>query len=474
MTGRRLIGWTIALVFVLAVQAGCPERPTDIEDQSLEETSTAPPPLKVLIVDTPGIDNEIKRQWSARRDGQLETQQATWDEVAADEFSLVDQYDVVIYPGGLLGEFVSRKKLVQVPGTIWEAELLNKREILRLPRTSLVRFGQDIWGMPLGSPQFCLFYRRDLLESTDTSLPSTWPAFVELVAESETPEEAADSVSTIRLPLQDDWAARCLLAFAASRVKHRGKVSSVFDLDSMEPLIDHPPFVDALDELRRIADPADLQRTPESIYADLVAGKTTFGVTWPSAAFDIGESKTNVDLAMAQLPGTNEWFDFDEKQFSQREDRRANQVVLVGFNARMVSVSAGTSKQEAAFELATWLASKQISQLIVPRTPSAAPFRASHLGGIARWTGDGISPDTQEAYADLLRETDQSMTTLLVPRIPGYDEYLGALAAAVHTALTSDEESAALLTQVAEQWREITERLGKEDQRRWLRRSEGF
>ena len=470
----RCAGLTIVAVFLVAMVSGCPERSDNTNTSAREETSATPPTLKVLVVDTPGISGELKRQWSARRDGQLELDETTSDAIGARQYGPVDQYDVVIYPGSMLGEFVSRKKLIQVPNSIWESELLNKREILRLPRTTLVRYGKDIWGMPLGSPQFCLLYRRDLVEQSGARIPQTWPMLVESIVEFDQADDETPSVSAIRLPMQGDWAAYCLLAVAASRAKYRGKVSSIFDLDSMQPMIDQQPFVDALDELRALASEGDLEGTPESVYADLVSGKAMYGLTWPSVAFDIGDATTNVDVAVARLPGTNDWFDFDAKAFVRREDQEANHVTLTGFDARMISVSAGTSKQEAAFDLAIWLASKQISQLVIPRTPSAAPFRASHLGGISRWTGDGISPDAQEAYAELLRETDQSVTTLLVPRIPGYAEYMDALATGVRAAMTSDAESAVLLSRVAEQWRQITERLGQRDQQRWLRRSEGF
>ena len=55
---------------------------------------------------------------------------------------------------------------------------------------------------------------------------------------------------------------------------------------------------------------------------------------------------------------------------------------------------------------------------------------------------------------------------LIVPRIPGVDEYLAELADAVEMALRGEQSPASALEQATNRWNEITDRLGRDSQRR--------
>ena len=50
-------------------------------------------------------------------------------------------------------------------------------------------------------------------------------------------------------PLAPGWAGLVLLARAAPYAKHRDNYSALFDIETMEPLVAGPPFVQALEEL---------------------------------------------------------------------------------------------------------------------------------------------------------------------------------------------------------------------------------
>jgi multiple sugar transport system substrate-binding protein len=54
---------------------------------------------------------------------------------------------------------------------------------------------------------------------------------------------------------------------------------------------------------------------------------------------------------------------------------------------------------------------------------------------------------------------------LIVPRIPGVDEYLDVLSRAVEDAMQGNRSPTDALKSAAEQWNGITDRLGRETQR---------
>ena len=88
-------------------------------------------------------------------------------------------------------------------------------------------------------------------------------------------------------PLAPGWAGDVLLARAAAYAKHRDNFSTLFDIETMEPLVAGPPFVQALEELVAAAKlgPADpLHYDPAAVRAAFWSGQCGMALTWPTAA----------------------------------------------------------------------------------------------------------------------------------------------------------------------------------------------
>ena len=63
---------------------------------------------------------------------------------------------------------------------------------------------------------------------------------------------------------------------------------------------------------------------------------------------------------------------------------------------------------------------------------------------------------------------------LQFPRIPGQVEYMQALDDAVRNTVTQNVDTETSLAEVTQQWEAITQRLGREEQGKQLRRSVGY
>ena len=169
----------ICLALLLTVGCPAPSKP-EFEEDEVSEQAVAPPPLSLLLVDTPGIAPLIERQWSARRDGQLTSVEISSDELRSGDYRAIEESDVVIYPVEMIGELIKRGLIQKVPRSVWDADEFNKKELFRKSRTRLVQFGSDPWGTPLGSPQLVLMFRRDVLEQLGEKPPKTWDDFFAL------------------------------------------------------------------------------------------------------------------------------------------------------------------------------------------------------------------------------------------------------------------------------------------------------
>ena len=460
----------------MAFLLGCPAAPEPIEEETVDVTP--PPPLSLLLVDTPGLAPLIARQWSARRDGQINATEISFEDLESNAYREVKENDVVIYPVEMIGEMVSRNLLLEVPKTTWNSEEFNKKELLRKSRTRFVQYGGDAWGTPLGSPQLVLMYRDDVLQQLGEEPPKTWEQFFSLVNKlngSELKDADGNPLPVdVDIPLTDRWASVSFLAMCAADIRYRGKLSTVFENSDMQPLINRKPFVAKLSALKKAADEADLSLTPADVYRRMLEGDSAMAIGWPSMGLLDKTPPANEHVRIARLPGSADWFDFDEQVFVRRDKDDPIHVDSLGFEGRMASVAEDSGNTLTSFEFIAWLASKQISLLYLPQSASGAAFRASHLGNMARWTGEGLAPDAIDQYSDILKASDLSNTSFVFPRIPGVREYRSRLDAAIQECLSGATDPQSALDSVVQGWNGISKVQGLKKQKSWLRKSVGF
>src|SRR6185436_16377595 len=140
-------------------------------------------------------------------------------------------------------------------------------------------------------------------------------------------------------------------------------------------------------------------------------------------------------------------------------------VPVLGFADRLIAVSSASRNGASAFKLAAWLASADVStqinaaegKLLSVRRPNGT--RTSQSNPAERSGDVGDVAKTLEAALN----ADQC---LLVPRIPGVDEYMSALDEAAKTPPADKAAAEAAMQKVAVRWEQITNAHGREAQRR--------
>lgn len=474
---QRLI---LLLLVGCLVLAGCGPDGNEPVDSGVVVKAQKPAPVSVLFVDTYGVANEIQRQWLARRDGEVTFAEMTLANFVKDDFAAISDYDTVVYPAGLIGELSSSEKIIVVPKNIWGSAEVNKKGLLRHSRLTAVSYGKKQLGLPLGMPQFCLIYRADVLTALKVEPPTTWSEFFTLAEKLRKLQSLVDAEGKalprdVDIPLAQGWAGHSLLAVAASRARHRGKLATVFEMDTADPLINRQPFVDAMKEIKEVSTGEADSYTPAEIWARMLRGESAMAIGWPSSAFTpSGEFGPNENIQFSRVPGSTRWFDFELDQWRQRDAEQSIHVDLIGFSGRLVSVLRSTDDPNNAFDFASWLSSQPISLATMPGSNGSGPFRASHLGDIFRWTGQSLTQTTGNAYADLIAESNEASIYFMFPRIPGYVEYINALDQAVRDFLGNPSDAKTQLDRVSAQWQETTDRIGRSNQLRALRMNEGF
>ena len=430
--------------------------------------------LKLLVVDDPALATAIERlagEWNAQTGSGFQVEQISQHELAARD---VVPADAVICPSCQLGGLAENVGVVRVPDNLLEDDLGSWPDIFSLLRVRETVWGSVVVGVPLGSPVFVVYYRADLLENLGRQPPQTWPQYQELAEllsdrdnlGAAAPRDDLPWYGTLE-PLGPGWAGLVLLARAAPYANHRENYSTVFSVDTMEPLIDGPPFVRALEELVAACASGPTEQLgydPTAVRNAFWEGRCGLALSWPTAAKDSAPAGGEFPVGLAELPGSGEAYDVGEKAWEPRRKDEDPHVPLLGVAGRMGLVMGHSKWPDAAFQLLFWLSGEQSTQLS-PSSPATTLFRSSHLQSAEAWVEKQIPATTAAQYAEMTQHTLCRPQWLFPLRIPGRLKYLAAVDEAVHRAVEGEQTPEESLRQAAATWREITRQLGPESQR---------
>lgn len=455
------------------------QRSTTEEDEQPKKPQEA---LRVLVVEDEALASAMQRHWEARAARPLDIVPATAEEIVAEDRGRLAA-DVVIYPSGLLGTLAERRWLHPVPDEVLQSARYRQRDVFELIRLREVRWGNTVMAVPLGSPTFVLLYRRDIFEKLSLKPPATWEEYDALASRLEDRTALGKLAppndqpwQAVAEPWGPGWAGQVLLARAASRARHRSQFSTLFEYRTMTPLIDRPPFVEALREMESLAPrlgPEALEWSPRDARAALLNGRCAMAITWASAAEDKEIRESAVAAAFAQLPGSTRVYNYRSDAWEKRPDDDDPRVTLLGVSGRLASLTNESRQPQAAAQLLVWIAG-ELSEDVCSQSPHTTLFRESHLARVARWIGPGFDDLAATSYGETVQEALERSGWVCSPRIPGRSAYLAALDDAVRKAVEGDDSADAALRAAAEQWQTITDGLGRASQQKAYMRSVGL
>jgi multiple sugar transport system substrate-binding protein len=398
--------------------------------------------------------------------------------------------DAVICPEYLLGPLAEAKRLAPVPRSIARDPKGPWSQTFELLRNQAAVWGNEVYGVPLGSPVFCCYYRTDLLEALHRKPPQTWKEYEELARLFR--EEGAKSsglksgglksgalksggakYGTVE-PLARGWAGLVLLARAAAYAKEHDNYTTLFDEDTLEPAIAGPPFVRALEELvaaARLGPAEQLDFDPAAVRAEFWEGSTAMAISWPTGARTLtpgpaprapwphgrGEGRMP-PVGFAELPGASELFQPSSRTWEPRSDDAGRCVPLLGIAGRVGVVRAENEHADAAFEFLLWLTDPRWDSQVFAASPATTLFRRSQLASPRAWVERDVSATAARQYAEQTAETLSRRQFLASLRMPGRAEYLAALDEAVRAAVGGSQKPADALLAAAEKWRRINRR----------------
>jgi ABC-type glycerol-3-phosphate transport system substrate-binding protein len=488
--GRRfatfgpVAGRLVVVVAMLLPCLGCPAK-TESPPQAAA-LPFAGQSLSLLVADDPDLAAAIGRlagEWEARTGATVSIAQCSRDDLTSAQ---APRADAVIYPSAELSALAIDDRLAPLPAAVVDDPQLKWDDVFPAIRYHETTWNERIVAVPYGSPVLVCYYRADLFEQFARRPPETWSQFQELAAFFADRTNLAEAAPPADRPwcgaiepLAPGWAGVVLLARAASYAKHPYFHSTLFQIDTMQPRIDAPPFVRALEELAassKFGPTGPARYDPGAAREAFWRGECAVALTWPRGTRGGKLDQERAENAVAgfcQLPGSDQVFDPADERWEPRPDSQVRHVPLLSIAGRLGSVLRGTPHEAAAAQMLLSLASAEWTDRLAGAGDATTLFRADQVRAPRKWVEREADAAAAARYAAVVEQALSSEEALSALRLPGRARYLAELDKAVEQALSGQQSPADALRAAAAQWQAITAELGVDRQRRAYRLSLG-
>lgn len=388
-----------------------PEPPVD---DDLESSSI---PLRILVVGDSVDGQTIARGWQSIGGGDLDISTI---QLMADSSELIDavgQCDVVLSPAIVTADLVNANAIDPPRGEF--AETLAQVWLPSI-RAALIRYGDRDVAFPIGTPMPVIVSNGELPEI------KSWNDFDQLVIR---------DGQKFAMPTAAGQAAWTFL----TRLPSIGP-AGLFHREDFTPLIDSAENVAALTTLvtmiGRCQPPPTTGWTATAIWSAVAEGELTIGLGSPG----------KTDSATTELVVTAPPVDGNRR--------------LVDPMSPVAMVSSRCRQSQLANQFVQFISGDATGTETRQTISSATPVRISDLGVNAY----------QQIWA---RELGSPLIVPTLRILSGW-QYYRALDDAIIKCFGGEVDPSSALRSVAEQWDALTQRIGRNDQLRSMRRNQGF
>jgi multiple sugar transport system substrate-binding protein len=398
-------------------------------------------------------------------------------------------FDIIVYASDWAGDIMGSGWVIEVPAKIQDQ--IGYKNLISTYRERILGWGGKVYGLPYDGDAHMVYYRRDLLTDPQyqsefkakygydlPAPPATWKQYYD-VAEffngMEIDGQTIYGAGTAFKPrAQSYWT---FLGIAASFAKAPGNPAYFFDPNTMNALINNPGFVEALDlyaSLVKVGPPGVTNWDVGDIRSNFPAGRVVLGIDWGDVgplASDPNSSVVVGKWGSAMEPGVDRYWD----NAKNRWVNGLNQAPYLAFGGWIQGVTSTSKNKAAALDFAAFMGNQTMSlRLCVEPASGVNPHFTSDLDNLPPWTKLGMTEPEAREYLDAIGNIIGNANNVVDLRIPGAAEYFDALDTGLAQAVAGQLSSQDALDMVAKQWNQITDRLGRAQQKKLYRQMLGL
>ena len=398
-------------------------------------------------------------------------------------------FDILVYASDWAGDIMGSGYVIEVPQKIQDQ--MSFKLLLPAYRDRILAWGGKTYGMPYDGDAHMVYYRRDLLTDSQyqgdfkakygynmPAPPKTWQQYhdvAEFFNGMTIDGQIIYGAGTAFKPhAQSYWT---FLGIAASFSKAPGNPAYFFDPNTMKPLINNPGFVRALDlysSLVLVGPPDVVNWDVGDIRSNFPAGKVVLGIDWGDVgplSSDPNSSVVTDKWGSSLEPGVDQYWDNQKNAWVNK----FNQAPFLAFGGWIQGVTSTSKNKNAALDFAAFMGNATMSlKLCVEPGSGVNPHFTSDLNDIAKWTKLGMTAPQAKEYLEAIGNIIGNPNNVVDLRIPGAAEYFDALDTGLAQAVAGQVSSKDALDAVAQQWNQITDRLGRDQQKKLYRQMLGL
>jgi multiple sugar transport system substrate-binding protein len=423
------------------------------------------------------------KEWGDKTGGTVEVQTFAFgdlfEKIRTGYISGSSPFDIIVYASDWAGDIMGAGYVLEVPEAVQDQ--VGYGYLIPTYRDRILAWGGKVWALPYDGDAHNVYYRHDLLTNPefmaefkaqygyDIPIPiQTWDQYVDIAeffnGKTVDGQTIYGAGTAFLRHAQSYWT---FLGVAASYSKVPGDPAYFFDADTMEPRINNPGFVEALNTyiaLSKLGPPDVVNWDVGDIRGNFPAGNLVLAIDWG----DVGQLSADPNASIVRgkwgsmvHPGVNRYWDTKAGAWVDKY----NQAPYHAFGGWVLSVSKTTPRPDCAFDFGAFITNQNMSQLLVTYPGSGVnPHFFSDLNNPAPWVAVGMSESEADEYLGVIRTTIGHPNAVIDLRITGAAEYFDALDTQLARAVAGEVDAQTALDEVAVQWNAITDRLGRDQQ----------
>jgi len=408
-------------------------------------------------------------------------------------------WDIMEMGAPFEGDTAGRGLLDPMPD--WVATQIDMDDYVDYLKAPIGTWGGETYRVSIDGDTHTLAYRTDYYDDADWAAawaeegdgsewapPTTWEqvnAQSKFLAGKTDPLTGLDAYGIVD-PLNYLWGGfgfYFLADRAAPYVKHPDNPAWLFDPDTMEPLVNNPGWVQA------IQDVMDLMATPgayppDQINADpnttafqqFLAGTGGAVMWWGDVGSNARTSDTSLvgDVVGFDInPGTTRVYNSVSGEWEDTANVSPHNA-YIGWGVYVTNrVSDDELKRKCAWSAAAHLGGKDLSLWTSAYPSGFQPYRNSHFN-YDEWEAAGYDRAFVEDYLSSNADSYNHPNAANEPRIPGIFQYYSRAEDELVKGLGSGASAQEIADAIAAGWEEITDQIGRESQIELYRASLGM
>ncbi len=405
--------------------------------------------------------------------------------ILTDQATGTYSYDAFVFAPQWMVDFIVPGYLEDLTPYV-EADLdIQWDDIAPFFRDFSATFGGRIYTIPLDGDFHMVYYRIDVLEEAGLEPPKTWDEYLAVAAAVNGRDMNGDGEGDYGSCISKKRAAQAywwITSIAAPFIQSLGTSQGVwFDTETMKPLIDNEGFIRALEiyaETSESGPPDEPVLDVGNTRQLFVAGRCALSLDWGdigTLALDPTTSIVQDKVGAVITPGSTSVLDRATGKLVPCDATTCpyaidgvNYAPFASYGGWSGAIGSGISqeKKDAAYAFFSYMA--QPAQANVDVTIGKTgfnPYRTSQFENLGPWMDAGMSEMAANIYLGAIKDSLASPNMVLDLRVPQNQRYQQVVLDTILSQFLAGEYTAEeAVKAISDQWEEITDELGREDQ----------